>query len=233
MSSNTSTSGLPRRHRLDAASARPRRTPRACAGGRRSRRRPARPGASMPSRRPISAASRSRARPARRSRRRRSSSTSARELLPRLARRVAVDDPALGAHDLAERPVDDSRAVRQAAALADGGRAGRARRAARSSSRSSRDLPTPAWPTTRHQVRAALAHDALVERLEQRRARRRGPRAAPRCGRRHAPHGLLGDQRRPPPRPARGSALPFSVERLERRVLDRRRGGAAWSARRP
>ena len=44
------------------------------------------------------------------------------QLLPGLLGAVAVHDPGLGADHLAQRPVDDSRAVGQAAALAEGGR---------------------------------------------------------------------------------------------------------------
>ena len=95
----------------------------------------------------------------------------------------------------------------------------------RSNSRSSRDLPTPASPTTRHQVRACPRAPRA----------RRGCRAHPAPGARptsgdslagrHAPHGVLGDQAdRLPGGHALGLAL--QLERLELVVLDRRVRGA-------
>ncbi len=76
-----------------------------------------------------------------------------RQLLPRARRRVSVDDRALRAHHLAQRPVDDARAERQAAPAAQRAAACRARASSRSNSRSRRVLPTPGLADHRDQVR--------------------------------------------------------------------------------
>ena len=70
------------------------------------------------------------------------------QLAPGLLRGVRLDDPALLAQHLAERPEDDAASVRQAAAGAHGRRWTGARESRASNSRSRRDLPTPASPTT-------------------------------------------------------------------------------------
>ena len=80
---------------------------------------------------------------------RRAARPSARRASPRPAAGGSPSTiPRLGADHLAERPVDDARAVRQAAAVADQ-RRGRGGRCSSSSNwRSSRDLPTPGSPIT-------------------------------------------------------------------------------------
>ena len=133
---------------------------------------------------------------------------SAHSLRPRLVGAVGVHDARLAAHHLAERPVDDARAVGQAAARAQPGVRVAGGRAALELAQQAR-LAHAGLADQRDHVRAALARDPRQTRLERAQLLRRGPPAAT-----------------PPTRPSRrraaaitpvashagtGSALPFSV----------------------
>ncbi len=145
------------------------------------------------------------------------------ELVPGLVGRIGVDDPALGAQHLAERPVDDPRAVGEAAADAYVGRRGLLAQAVLVLAQHPR-LAHAGLADDRHELRRALAHDTLVERSERsqlvlapderRLARRTG-----------AAQRVLGDQ--PLRLPGRHRLrLALELERLELAVVDRRVGGA-------
>ena len=102
-------------------------------------------GTSSPSRRPIRAALHPRRRWPRR-RRRTARSVRSQSLSQASSAESRVDDAALGAEHLPERPVDDPGAVGQAATVRTLGAESCSPRR-RSNSRSRRDLPTPASPT--------------------------------------------------------------------------------------
>ena len=88
------------------------------------------------------------------------------QLVPRLLGAVAVEDPGLGADHLGQRPVDDSRAVRQAAALAEGGcRVALAQQPLQLLAQAR--LADAGLPDHRHEVRAALALDPVIDGPQQ------------------------------------------------------------------
>jgi hypothetical protein len=87
------------------------------------------------------------------------------ELAPGVVGRVGVDDRRLAAHDLAERPVDHARAVRQAVAHAQRRRAVVRRQPQLGLAQQAR-LADPRLPDHRDQVSARLPDDAPVERVE-------------------------------------------------------------------
>ena len=130
---------------------------------------------------------------------------------------------ALGPHDLAQRPEHDARPVRQAAALAQVGHRVTRAQAHFELAQQAR-LAHAGGADQRDQVRAALALDPAIDRLEQRDLvgpadeRRLAPDLQPRRG--HG-EGAGGHER------GDGLGLALEVQRLERVVGDRRRGGAA------
>ena len=151
-----------------------------------------------------------------------------RELPPCLLGRVGVHDPALGAQHLAESPEHDARAVREAAPGAHRGRDRVLAEHALELAQQAR-LAHAGLADQADQVGRALAHHALVERLERdqlvvaahQRRLVRGRERGPRCAR---PSGSA-PPRRAPARPcpsARAARAPRSAPL---------RGWRAWSAR--
>ena len=90
------------------------------------------------------------------------------QLAPGLLGGVGVDDPALLAQHLAERPVHDAGAVGQAAAGAEGRASVTGQQSWASSSRSRRDLPTPASPTsvTRCGARSSCTRSKIASSVD-------------------------------------------------------------------
>ena len=140
------------------------------------------------------------------------------DLLPGLVGVVLVADPRVGADHLAEGPVHDAGAIREAAALAErGSRLGALLDALAELLQQAR-LPDPRLADERDEVGSALARHAAVERLHQRQLvvaadqRRRGActdAARGLCG--HEPYGL--------PR-GHGLGLALQMQGLEGAVLD-------------
>ena len=151
------------------------------------------------------------------------------QLLPGLLGGVRLHDPALGAQHLAQGPEHDAAPVGKAAAGADGGRRRVLLEPSLELAQEPR-LPDARLADHGDEVRAALAHDALVEAVE------RGklllaPDERRLAGRRHAAHRVLGDQARPPPMPARARPCP-SAPAARAPSTRRPRRSRAWCARR-
>ena len=145
------------------------------------------------------------------------------DLLPRLLGAVLVEDPRVGANHLAERPVHDARAVREAASLAEGRGLLRKVLDALAELVQQARLAHARLADQRDEVRALLAGDPAVQRLHQRQLvvaadQRGGGARADAAGRlgRHQADGL-------PRRDRLGLAL--QVQRVERAVLDLARSG--------
>ena len=145
----------------------------------------------------------------------------AQQLVPGLFARVAIDDRGLRPDHLAKRPVDDSRSVREAAALTER-RRDLALCEPPAELQAQPGLAHARLPDHRHEVRPALALDALVHGVEQLElvlaADERRLRGLP-------ADRLRGEQTDRLPR-RNGLGLALEAQRLELPILDRLARGA-------